>query len=330
VGFNVQPTGMASYKVLTYSGLQAGTSEEAPCEPTDWMTVRTLGKGSVRLEVTSSQVQRAPIAHWLASDAGLTVPKTHQEVLERMVDGVASALSVMDRRRRDVPLATFKLRVLPDGCRHVETVAHDLAQATSAIAFPVGFRWSDMKDPQASKRVLFKLLEIVSHESIHIHQMSPFDDLRIAAASWLHHMPSPGGPLSYTLELRAILVDRCLRQALLPNDWMEELQVQVWRDRRSTYRVASRADPWFPVVDKVFSLEYQILGEGLVNARDDRRLARLFPYCQMFHRQDSLPALDMKPRSEDRILGAKALRTIRAATDPMFFKGLLYDDAPLP
>jgi hypothetical protein len=323
-----------STRLTSYTAV-IGPTTVAPrdCSTTlDWVTIPVHTEGWLTLQLSVRMSDADRYKTWLDSPSGATEHLTNRLLLRRLWVSLRTGFDVLASGMGRPKAVEFAIRVSPPDCRYVEIHEHSATEAIEKLLVPVALHDPSLVDADFVSRPLLFLFEVAAHELVHVYQMYPFGK---AELNWIRRskpflLPGEHTPMSLEAELRARMVDRCFRQAILPNDWNGERLAQTWRDRRSEYDALMAEEPYKALYDALFARQSRMLGSRFVNTRRDEDLATLFGYCAMYMRRDTHVGNDAAPTLAEQALGRAALNAIRRETSPILLQRRPYDDMSLP
>lgn len=311
-----------------------GVPDHQRCGQLEWRTLPVKSDGWLTLDLSVSPAQEKEFADWLEQASPAQQEMSNAALIRRFVSATEAALDVFSADLPHPRQIRHHVRITPKDCLYIEADRHSVQRARDVVDFPIAFHYPAMRDSVGAPFLLTFLFELVVHETVHVLQLFPYDDIRL---DWLTRsrpakLPGHVIPISIEAEIRALMIDRCIRQAAVPGDWNHERPAQTWRDRRELYRALMKDElPAFRAVrEEFFARQARILGSRFVNAHKDAELEKLFPHCAMYFRRPGVVKQGDRPSKEEILIGHKALSAIRRVTAPILFKSLVYDDLPLP
>lgn len=253
-------------------------------------------------------------------------------MLQHMVLAIETGLAALAGPAWKEVGVDYLQRVTPSDCIYREHIRHTLPEARQRVRFGALMHAPGFLEPRVQPFNLWQLVETVAHEAVHVQQMHPFDARSLArhARGGPLHLGRHLSGLSFDLELRALLVEHCLRQAVLPNDWNGERLAQTWRDRRAEFHEAVREDRTGGLRRVMFEHQVRAAGSAFVNARDDAALGLLFEQCAMLVQRSDVLGRHGAPLASERSSGRAALAAMRTASPAFRFNGRPYGDLALP
>lgn len=297
--------------------------ERTPVQVDGWLTL------SLETDAGAAEAYRT----WLdAPSAVADADLTHRELLQRIWRALAVGIDALRGIRARPENLEFVVHVVPANCVSSPRVVHTPEQALQRVSFPLAFHAPAMLEPEFASTLLWYLVEVASHETVHLIQDHPFSRAKLEEIRRIGGLAfeRSGQHASMAHELHARMVDRCLRQAVLPNDWNGDRVAQMWRDRRASFWAHAAGDPFARMYDELFRRQQRILGRHFVNTTHEHDLQTLFGWCAMYLRKGPPVPSTASPTRADVARGSEALRRIREVTPPLRFRSGLYGDHSLP
>lgn len=332
IDFYVDPANrQAQLRTLTAVG--APGQESAPdCPSRTHVLIPVQVAGWLTLKLHAVPEREAALREWLDSPSPATVAMSNRLMLQKIWLAMAAGIDELRGNHGRPGVVEFTAQISPNDCQQVTSIVHSQAQALQKITFPVAFRDPAFLDPASSTSLLWRLVEIAAHETMHLLQDHPYSAERV------REIFQTGRPLasgrhqgvSMEFEVHARLLDYCLRQATLPNDWNHDRAAQTWRDQRSDFWKLIGDDPFGQMYDELFRRQQKILGPEFVGGLDDARLTALFGHCAMYLRHGPLVPESAMPLAEDMERGIRALQAMREVTAPIRIRGRPYGILALP
>ena len=331
VGANIEPTDrFGATRVVTFTQVTPpGADRNAPCPEQDRQTLTLSSSSWVGVVLSVPYDQMALYKEWLERPSEATIAASNGELLSRLAraygEGIDKLGGAMLARPQQVD---FVIYTSPSNCSFRMKVVHESAQAAKRLTFPIAVHDPGLLDDKTGDTLIQYISEVIAHELVHVVQLHPFGpgQLRRIRQSRPFNLPNERMPMSLELELRARMIDRCLRQATMPGDWNDERLGQMWRDDRSQYRRWLQGDPYRPLHDELFARQFRILKERMVDTRADADLRPLFGHCAMYMQRPGLIPLKAKPNTSELRNGLAALEAIRGITEPILFRNQIYNE----
>ncbi len=326
---------VATETVLVTFSLAAGPGVEAriDCPAAQRERTPVSEDGWFRLALETDADAAASYRAWLDAPSLAEGPEmSHRELLQRLWRALATGIDALRGARGRPAEIEFVVHVVPADCVSEPHVVHTPQQALQRVTFPLAFHAPAMLEPAFATTLLWHLVEVASHETVHLLQDYPFTRRRLDEIRRIggREAQLDGPHTSVPHELHARMVDRCLRQAILPNDWNGDRVAQMWRDRRASFREHAAGDPFEDMYDELYRRQQRMLGRAFVNTHRDEDMHTLFGYCAMYLRLGPPVPASARPTRADRARGAEALRRMREVSGPIRLKGGLYGEHPLP
>lgn len=318
--------------LLTYGAVGSSDRKEfTPCSEGATETVVVADESWMGLSLAVRPADREQAVQWLSSVAQVTQDLTVGDLLRRIWRAQARAFDVLAGPRGRPRRIEYVLHLLGAGCDGVEKVVTPGTQARRQVTFPIPLVLQSALDPELQPTLVYRLLELTAHETAHLLQLHPFDQRRLA---WLRSAGAQAIETSHLqvsmeAELGALYVDRCVRQAILPNDWNEEFLARAWRERQDLFEASVPDLAYRRLYDRFFHGQAAILGSRFVGGWGEGELEALFPYCAMWLMRDEA-AEGRLPTLQETRRGLAALASIRAVTPALRWHRRPYADVPLP
>jgi hypothetical protein len=127
-------------------------------------------------------------------------------------------------------------------------------------------------------------------------------------------------------EVRAVSVERCLRQAIMPRAIDSESDALMWRNDRPAWDARLGKEPALAIWSETFKRQSTLVGRSFVATREDADLERLFGQCAMYIRRTSAIDAAALPDPKERQAGKLALRQIRNKIATIYFRDRVYSE----
>jgi hypothetical protein len=276
------------------------------------------------------------LKRWLSAPAYLwEMNKSNFRMLKDLAAGTELALGALAGQRRpdQVHYVAYLVR---DDCKFQHVVHTRAEQAQRRVDFPLAFRAGDVLDRKSlNDRFAGLVFAFLAHESTHLVQHHPFgvQSTALPEGSDRFQIPEiPGTHNSARKEAGADFVEYCLRMALLPRPWSEELIARLWRDRRDWYLAVRErlSDPrLIAIEDKLFSAVQHFAGHDFLGPQGEDNLPKLMPACAASLRLPDEDISTLQPNELDKATAQKVLTGLRKISKPMYWKSQQYDDTSL-
>lgn len=308
------------------------SSAATPCPPRASAHTPVVSESWMRLAFEVGRDDEALLEQWLDNTTATTSGITNRVMLQRIWSALAVGIEHLRGARGRPQIVEFVVQIGPVDCLRVSRVSHSQAQAQEKLSFPLTFHTPAFLRPDNTADDIYELVNIATHELVHILQDHPFSMTRLRQVLRSPRLPSSGPhpEVSLGYELHARMVDHCLRQAIVPDDWNRDRLAQTWRDRRPEFWSLVGTDPFGKMYDTFFSRQQRILGTQFVGQPDDRGLETLFGYCALYLRRDPPVLASTRPSHDDIERGRAAWRAVREVTAPIRFQRRLYGRFALP
>jgi hypothetical protein len=276
------------------------------------------------------------LKRWLASAAPLQdADKSNLKLLKDLTAGAELAFGIWAGSRRPTQIR-YVIRLVRDDCVYQEQVLTSAVQARRQITFPIAFRAGDVLDPKSINDWFASLVfGMLAHETTHVVQAYPFGPRSLVPtepSDRLKVEEVPGVHNSLRKEKGAYFVEHCLRMALLPASWHEELQARLWRDRRDWYAAVRKrqADTRIAAVEeKLFAALQRLVGPDFFGPKGIENLPQLMPACARALRFPDEDVSTLQPDDVDKAKGRRVLTALRKISKPKYWKYQQYDDMSL-
>ena len=311
----------------------ADPQDKAECPDSSWRTFEVESTGWLHLSIRVEPTKWDDLIVWLGRRSADRRGLTHEEVLRAVVSGMEAGLNALASPRGRPRQVTFELQIARPDCTTVRTIQHSAAQARRHLRLPMLVQTPAMLGSYDYDGVIRDIAAAVSHEGAHILQLMPFG---AASKRWVEDpaMRTPdhvGDMVNVEVEVGAMLVELCLRQAVLPQTVEDEIAAAQWlQDRAQFLTWASGIAPRLKVVDRFLATLSAHLGRELLGIRAGARLERLFALCAMaIHRPQMVLDPNASPNDREAKIGAQALRGIRQRVQPIYLTGRRYSGDPV-
>lgn len=316
---------------LVFKTFSVGVGPRVPsgmhCPKGQWTNIDVVTEGWLKLTLAVPPNERVAFSSWLDARSQSETAMTNRELFNRTWRGLQAGFDALSAGLGRPGELRFVIRHTPADCEYVEEIPHSARDARRLVVFPVAVHSPGLLG-EASTRIVESIVEIAAHETTHVLNFYPFDDERLR---WLLAGPAvaphdPLRPTSMDAEVRAVLVERCLRRLVMPRSEEMESQAREWRHQRSQFDLKVAAEPTLKIWSEAFQREYEVLGAGFSTARSDLEMRRLLTRCAMYVQRRSEVHGATQPNKREMEAGATALANVRRVTMPIKFLDRQYDE----
>jgi hypothetical protein len=163
------------------------------------------------------------------------------------------------------------------------------------------------------------IFELAAHETTHVINLYPFTANRVR---WLRSPPlvathDAQRPTTMDAEVRAVSVERCLRQAIMPRSIDLEADATAWLNDHSAFVARISREPELAIWDEVFRRQFALVGTSFIATKNDLDLEALFSQCAMYLQRTGRIDSNTVPNATERGVARIALRNIRTIAAPI-------------
>ena len=316
------------HEIYTYT---VGASPQAPansvCAATEWAEIPVRTDGWLTLRFFVPVDQREAYVRWLGFRSNARHAWSNGELLKRAWSALQRGFGTLAGGAGRPDKVEYWVRMTPTDCYYVEQRRHSVADARRAVRFPVAIHAPGLLGP-ASDSMIAAMFEIAAHETTHVINLYPFtrkrlDWLRSGTRAEAHDTNSP---TSMDAEVRAVSVERCLRQAILPRSVDQEVNAKMWRDERAAFNARLVNEPALAIWDETFQRQYALIGRDFVATKPGVGLETLLGQCALLLRRHGTIDPSARPKQAERVAGIYALKAIRRVTPTILFRDRIYAD----